>query len=51
MDNLMIPEERLDEDTPEMKRRQRYINKCRGSMEKMEKRVFGIPSRKAQYDG
>ena len=24
---IMIPEERLDEDSPEIKRRQRYINK------------------------
>ena len=26
---IMISEERLDEDTPEIKRRQRYINKCK----------------------
>ena len=25
---IMIPEERLDEDNPEIKRRQRYFNKC-----------------------
>ena len=26
---IMIPEERLDEDNPEIKRRQRYINRCK----------------------
>ena len=26
---IMIPEERLDEDNPEIKRRQRYFNKCK----------------------
>ena len=26
---LLLPEESLDEDVPEMKRRQRYINKCK----------------------
>ena len=27
--SLLVPEEDLDEDVPEMKRRQRYINKCK----------------------
>ena len=45
---IMIPEERLDEDNPEIKRRQRYFNKCK--VEKVEKRVFAITSRKKQYD-
>ena len=44
----MIPEELLEEDTPELKRLYQQLQ--RGSMEKMEKGVFGIPSRKAQYD-
>ena len=26
---MLVPEEDLDEDVPEMKRRQRYINKCK----------------------
>ena len=26
---LLVPEEDLDEDVPEIKRRQRYINKCK----------------------
>ena len=26
---LLVPEQNLDEDVPEMKRRQRYINKCK----------------------
>ena len=26
---LLLPEENLDEDVPEMKRQQRYINKCK----------------------
>ena len=26
---LLVPEEDLDEDFPEMKRRQRYLNKCK----------------------
>ena len=46
----MIPEERLDEDTPEIKRRQRYINMCKkAAWKRWKKRVFAIPSRKAQY--
>ena len=27
--SIIIPQERLDEDTPEIKRRQRYITKCK----------------------
>ena len=40
MDNLMIPEERLDEDTPEIKRRQRYINKCKEAAWKRWKKEY-----------
>ena len=48
---IMISEERLDEDTPEIKRPQRYTNKCKeAAWKKMEKRVFAFPSGKAKYD-
>ena len=40
MDNLMIPEKRLDEDTPEIKRRQRYINKCKEAAWKRWKKEY-----------
>ena len=35
---IMIPEERLDEDSPEIKRRQRYINKGKEAAWKRSRR-------------
>ena len=39
---IMIPEERLDEDTPEIKRRQRYINKCKEAARKRWKSICDL---------
>ena len=42
----MIPEERLDEDTPEIKRRQRFINKCKEAAWKKWKKSICDPFEK-----
>ena len=42
----MIPEERLDEDTPETKRRQRFINKCKEAAWKKWKKSVCDPFEK-----
>ena len=36
----MIPDNLLDEDTPEIKRRQRYINKCKETAWKRRKKGY-----------
>ena len=38
--SIIIPQERLDEDTPEIKRRQRYITKCKKAAWKRWKKEY-----------
>ena len=38
--SIIIPQERLDEDTPEIKRRQRYITKCKEAAWKRWKKEY-----------
>ena len=43
---IMIPDERLDEDTPEIKRHQSYITKCKEATKKIWKKSFCDPFEK-----
>ena len=44
---IMVPEERLDEDASEIKRRQRYINKCQEAAWKRWKKSICDPVEKS----